>query len=263
MTRKPKSDYSIQTVTNALRLLESFRDRDELGVTELSRRLALHTNNVFRLLATLEEAGYIEQSSDTDRYRLGVRCLEIGQAFSRGDALMRRARPVLADLCGRLRESSHLAVLRDFEVVHLCGEHCDRLVSTSSRVGLRLPAHCTALGKVLLGCAGEAVREEYDRELVELHCLQSRTASTIVDREKLFEHLRAVGSQGFAVDVEECEPGLTCAAAPVYDATGRLVAALSVSAPSFRIDEQTLLDGTVPAVVAGAEELSRGLGYGA
>ena len=71
---KPKSDYSIQTVSNALRLLEAFYEDVELGVSELSRRLALHKNNVFRLLATLEERGYIEQSEDSERYRLGLRC---------------------------------------------------------------------------------------------------------------------------------------------------------------------------------------------
>ena len=73
--RKPKSDYAIQTVVNAMRVLEAFRDEEELGVTEISRRLGLHKNNVFRLLATLEQQGYIEQSSDNERYRLGGRSL--------------------------------------------------------------------------------------------------------------------------------------------------------------------------------------------
>ena len=72
---KPKSDYTIQTVNNALRLLEAFYEEAELGVSELSRRLGLHKNNVFRLLATLEEEGYVEQSQDNERYRLGLRSL--------------------------------------------------------------------------------------------------------------------------------------------------------------------------------------------
>ena len=118
---KPKSDYSIQTVTNALRLLESFFDDDELGVSELSRRLGLHKNNVFRLLATLEQSGYIEQSSRSERYRLGAGCLELGCAFSRSHGLLDCARPLLEDLSQQLQEAAHLAVLRDFEVVHLVG----------------------------------------------------------------------------------------------------------------------------------------------
>ena len=98
MAMKPKSDYSIQTVSNALRMLESFYKSDELGVSELSRRLRLHKNNVFRLLATLEEHGYIEQSLETERYRLGTRCLELSQSFARGNALLQRAHPILNEL---------------------------------------------------------------------------------------------------------------------------------------------------------------------
>ena len=111
MASKPKSDYSIQTVSNALRMLESFYRTDELGVSELVRRLRLHKNSVFRLLATREEHGYIEQSPETERYRLGTRCLELGQGFSRGHALLRRARPVLEELAlkaGELRQQARI-----------------------------------------------------------------------------------------------------------------------------------------------------------
>ena len=160
---KPKSDYTIQTVSNALRLLEVFYDESELGVSDLSRRLGLHKNNVFRLLATLELGGYIEQSAATDRYRLGVRSLELGRAYSRSHSLVERAHPVLKNLVDQLGETTHLGVLRDFDVVHLDGVGPRRLLVTAMRVGQRLPAHCSALGKVLIGCAVDATREEYHR----------------------------------------------------------------------------------------------------
>ena len=92
---KPKSEYSIQTVSNALRVLEVFYEEHEIGVSELSRLLNLHKNNVFRLLATLEESGYIEQSEQSERYRLGVRCLELGRAYLRANSLLHCARPIL------------------------------------------------------------------------------------------------------------------------------------------------------------------------
>ena len=259
--KKSKGDYAIQTVVNAMRLLEAFRDEEELGVTELSHLLGLHKNNVFRLLATLEAQGYIEQSALSDRYRLGVRSLELGQAFLRGRTLLRRARPILMSLANELKESAHVAMLRGFEVVHLDGAQGEQLVLTRLRVGERLPAHCTALGKVLIGCAPENVREAYDHGLAAAGELGARTASTIVDRDKLFEHLRMVANAGFALDLEECEPGLCCAAAPVHDASGRMLAALSVSGPAFRLGEEHLLRGVVPAVIAAAEALSRELGY--
>jgi DNA-binding IclR family transcriptional regulator len=261
--KKPKGEYAIQTVINAMRLLESFRDEEELGVTAIARRLALHKNNVFRLLATLEQQGYIEQNERTERYRLGIRSLELGRAFARSRNLLRRARPVLEDLAASSRESSHLALLRDFEVVHVDGEQSDQLVATGLRVGRRLPSHCTALGKVLLACSPEEVRQQYDQTVVAAHGLEKRTATTIVDPHKLFEHLRTVAVSGFALDVEECETGLSCAAAPVFDADGALVAALSVSGPSFRLTEERLHEEMVPLVVAAAERLSRDLGFGA
>jgi DNA-binding IclR family transcriptional regulator len=258
--RKPKEAYSIQTVVNAMRLLEEFRDEEELGVTELARRLRLHKNNVFRLLATLEQQHYIEQSP-SERYRLGVRSLELGQAFCRSRPLTRRARGFLEDLSARSRESSHLATMRDFDVVHLDGVSSEQLLQTGLRIGARLPVHCTALGKVLLGATREEVREAYDRNVIGAGCLDKRTDATIVDRDKFFEHLSAVAVRGFSVDQEECAPGLCCAAAPVFDADANVVAALSVSGPSVRLGEERLQGEIGPMVMDAAERLSRDLGY--
>jgi DNA-binding IclR family transcriptional regulator len=260
--KKPKSDYAIQTVSNALRLLEAFRDDEEIGVAELARRLGLHKNNVFRLLATLEEQGYIEQSRETERYRLGIGSLELGHAFLRSRSLLARARPILEELCEVTGESVHLGMLHRFEVVHIDGAMPDRLVLTGLRVGRRLPAHCTALGKVMLGLAPDGQLESFDRAVASAGGLEERTPRTIVDPVKFFEHIRTAAGHGFAVDVGECEEGLVCAAAPVHDAEGRAVAALSVSAPGFRTSEDGLIRDLCPQVTAAAECLSHQLGYG-
>jgi len=259
--KKPKSDYVIQTVSHALRLLEEFRAEDELGVTELSRRLNLHKNNVFRLLATLEQRGYIEQSSANERYRLGAKCLELGETFCRSHTLLDQARPILRDLARELGETVHLAQMTSFEVVHVDAQVHQQPILTPSRVGQRLPVHCTALGKVLLGSASECCREVYDQKVAAGRELPQRTRNTIVDPIKFFEQVRTAAGQGFALDVEECEEGLCCAAAPVYDRTGLAVAALSASGPSFRLGADELLNNIVPKVVAAAERLSRDLGY--
>jgi DNA-binding IclR family transcriptional regulator len=259
--KKPKGDYAIQAVVNAIRLLETFRDEEEQGVTPLAKRLDLHKNNVFRLLATLEQLGYIEQCAKSDRYRLGVRSLELGQSFGRSRNLLQRGRQILDELVETCSESTHIGLLRDLQVVHVEGRSPERLVLTGTRVGLALPAHCTALGKVLLGCAPTAVRESFDRKVVAGGNLPMITPATICDPAKFFEHLRTVAVRGFALDLEECEPGLSCAAAPVFDAEGQLVAAISVSGPSFRLPEERLIDEIVPLVVASADQLSRELGF--
>jgi len=259
--KKSKSDYVIQTVSHALRLFEEFRMEDELGVTELSRRLNLHKNNVFRLLATLEQRGYIEQSSANERYRLGAKCLELGETFCRSHSLLDQARPIVRNLAREVGETVHLAQMTSFEVVHVDAQVHQQPVLTPSRVGQRLPVHCTALGKVLLGLAPERSRQSYDEAVAAGRVLSPRTRATIVDATKLFEHVRTVAGQGYALDVEECEEGLSCAAVPVYDRTGLAVAALSISGPSFRLGIDELLRDIVPKLTASADRLSHDLGY--
>jgi IclR family KDG regulon transcriptional repressor len=259
--KKSKGDYVIQTVSHALRLFEEFRTEDELGVTELSRRLNLHKNNVFRLLATLEQRGYIEQSSANERYRLGAKCLELGETFCRSHSLLDQARPILQSLAREASETVHLAQMTSFEVVHVDAQVYHQPILTPSRVGQRLPIHCTALGKVLLGLAPERCRQAYDETVVAGREISPRTRATIVDPTKLFEHLRTVAGQGYALDLEECEEGLSCAAVPVYDRTGLVVAALSVSGPAFRLGVDELIRNIVPKVTASADRLSHDLGY--
>jgi DNA-binding IclR family transcriptional regulator len=260
MTKKPKSDYAIQTVSNALRLLEMFDGEERLGVTELSRRLDLHKNNVFRLLATLEQSGYIEQCAEDDQYRLAVGCLELGHAYARSNALLDRARASLEALAAAVGETAHVGVMRGDEVLHLDGVLPDQMLLTALRLGARLPLHASALGKVLLAHGPEERLEAFDRERIAAG-LEARTPATLVDREKLLEELRAVRTAGSAIDLEECEPGMVCAAAPVHDATGAIVAALSVSAPSVRVSEDDLHRRLVPAVVEAGARLSRQLGW--
>jgi IclR family KDG regulon transcriptional repressor len=261
--RRSKSDYVIQTVTNALRLLEEFRYADQLGVTALARRLGLHKNNVFRLLATLEEAGFVEQVADNESYRLGTACLELGQAFARTRSLTRLGRAALEGLVRDTRETAHLAVLDGFEVVHLDGESAGQLVGTRVRTGERLPAHACALGKAILACGEPTEWERIDREWVRTDGLRALTAATITDRDKFFEHLRGAAGFGFAIDLEESVEGLCCAAAPVRDAGGRVVGALSISAPVFRAGPDVMHERLVPAVAAAARGLSRRLGAAA
>src|SRR5260370_16000257 len=113
MVRREKTNYVIQSVAHSLDVLEQFfGEADELGVTELSKRLKLHKNNVFRLLATLEARGYIEQNKTNENYRLGVKCLLMGRRYIHHIGLARQAPPILADRAQKSRESAVLAILR-------------------------------------------------------------------------------------------------------------------------------------------------------
>lgn len=257
MVKRDKSNYIIQSVAHALDVLEEFKgDAIELGVTELSKKLKLHKNNIFRLLATLEARGYIEQNKSTENYRLGLKSLELGQTFIRQMGLLRQARSTLEELASRANETSYLAIMRSNDVIYLDVVEANQTVRVASRVGLRLPPFCTAVGKVLIASDSE---EELRKKLPE-H-LEKRTDKTITDAKVLIEHLKKVHKQGYALDDEEYEEGVRCIAAPVRDYTGNVVAAISISGPAMRMTDKKIVDDLVQAVRDGGEEVSRRLGF--
>src|SRR5215510_2156476 len=146
MVRREKSNYMIQSVSHALDVMEQFNGNvDEIGVTELSKRLKLHKNNVFRLLATLEARGYIEQNRATENYRLGIKCLHLGRRYIHQMGLVRQARPILGDLARQCRETAYVAIARRDGVVPLeAAEADDRSVRITPPIGMTLPLYCTA-----------------------------------------------------------------------------------------------------------------------
>jgi len=280
---RPKSEYAIQTVMNAFRMLEVFDGAVAIGVSDVARNLGLHKNNAFRLLATLELAGYVQQSADSELYHLGPRCLELAHAFARNHPFASLARPVLEELVGETGETAHLGILREQEVAHLDAVLPSQLLLTGSRVGERLPAHCTAIGKallvgalekpVLLAQAGSGRGEGGARRAavpaaapassasgIGAWKLERFTDSTITDGTKLLDEVRAGQLRGYALDLEEYAPGLHCVAAPVRDASERVVAALSLSGPAQRLSRERAESDGARAVVAAANRLSRALG---
>jgi IclR family transcriptional regulator, KDG regulon repressor len=255
--RRDKTNYIIQSVSHALDVIEQFDgERDELGVTELSKRLKLHKNNVFRLLATLEARGYIEQNKATDNYRLGIRCLQIGQNYLGQIGLLRQARAILEETAHSCHETTFVAVLRRGVAVPLDAVESDLAVRLVSRVGEALPLYCTAVGKVQLAFASE----DEQRELLP-EPLTKFTDRTITDRQVLSQHLKEVLGKGYAVDNGEHVAEATSVAAPVRDYTRNVVGSLAISAPSYRLSAQRLAGEIAPLVLKAASALSTRLGF--
>jgi DNA-binding IclR family transcriptional regulator len=258
MAKKEKSEYLIQSVSHALDLLEQFHDEvDELGVTELSKRLKLHKNNVFRLLATLESRGYIEQNKVTENYRLGLKTLELGQTFVRQMGLLRQSRPVLEALVRECNETSYVAILKDFHIIYLDVVETDLTVRVVPRVGSRLPAYCTAAGKVQIAYMSEEDLEQY----LPTKDIKAMTPNTIIDRDLLKKQLRRVVEDGYAIDDEELDVGVRCVSAPIRDYTRRIIGAVSISGPSMRLSLERIDKELVPLAKRAAEEISAKLGF--
>lgn len=258
MARKEKSEYIIQAVDHALDLLEQFQgDVDELGVTELSKRLKLHKNNVFRLLATLESRSYIEQNRVTENYRLGLKTLELGQTFIKQMGLLRQSRPVLEALVKECNETTYVAILKESHIVYLDVVETDLTVRVVPRVGSRLPAYCTAAGKIQLAFMTD---EELDHYLPAKE-LKGYTPNTITDRDTFKAHLTKIAEQGYAVDNEEMDIGVCCVAAPIRDYTRRIIGAVSISGPSMRFSSERMEKELIPLVKRAGEDISTKLGY--
>lgn len=258
MVKKDKSEYIIQAVSHALDLLEQFHDDvDELGVTELSKRLKLHKNNVFRLLATLESRGYIEQNKATENYRLGLKSLELGQTFIKQMGLLRQAKPILERMVEESNETSYVAIYKDNHIVYLDVVETNLTVRVVSRVGSRLPAYCTASGKVHMAFMSD---EELDELLAKLSFVQ-HTPTTITQPDELRAELAKIRDQGYAFDNEELDLGVRCIAAPIRDYTRRIVGAISISGPTMRVSNERSESELVPLVLQASDELSTRLGY--
>jgi IclR family transcriptional regulator, KDG regulon repressor len=259
--RRPKQDYTIQSVIHALDILEAFKGaaKEDLGVTELSESLSLHKNNVFRLLATLETRGYIEQNKTTGNYRLGIKTFEMGQVFLVQTGLIKQARPVMEEVLARCNETVYLAVLRNEKIVYMDIAETTHSVRVADRVGAVLPAYCTSVGKALLAYLS---REELDKIFPKTK-FEKFTDNTICERSELYSHLKEVAARGYALDLEEYEEEVFCVSAPVMDYTGKAVAAICVSGPGYRMGMERIIKELLPLTLKGAAEISKRLGHNA
>jgi DNA-binding IclR family transcriptional regulator len=256
MVRREKSNYTIQSVSHALDVLEQFSgESDELGVTELSKRLKLHKNNVFRLLATLEARGYIEQNKATENYRLGVRCLRLGQRFVSQLGLLRQARPVMRALAQGSRETAIIAVVRNGAIVPLDAVETEQAVRLVSRIGDTQPLHCTAVGKLYLALGDEVLRNSLP------DALEKYTEKTIVDRGVLNNQLNKISEHGYAVEIGEHVEDVRAVAVPIRDYTRTVVGSLALAGPGYRLSQERIEKEIVPLIVKAGRDLSSRLGY--
>ena len=258
MIKRKKSEYIIQSVDHAFDVLEAFRaDDPELGVTQLAKLLNLHKNNVFRILATLESRGYVEQNAHTGNYRLGLKAFEAGQAYLRHTSLLSVAHPEMEALSTDIRENTYLAVMRGDYVFYLDEVIADQTIQVISRLGTRVSPHCTATGKVFLAFLEDSIVED----LLENMVLEKMTDRTITDKRKLRAEIRKVRDSGYGEDHEEWTEGLKCIAAPILDYYGKIQGTISISGPSDRLPEDRINEKLIPAVVDRAREVSRKMGY--
>jgi IclR family transcriptional regulator, KDG regulon repressor len=221
----------LNSAANALRALECLVEQGEAGVSEIGRHLGVTVGTSHRILVTLVELGFAEQNPATRRYRPSSKVLSLAQQM-RGRVNARdRVHLHLVELVQAVRESAHLAVLDEGLVLYIDKVASDQSFGIEFRVGSRLPAHSTALGKALL-----AFDDEIELETVIKQSEASEHVDRPVDRGRLQRALRTVRAEGVAEDRGEFMSDVRCVAAPIRGRHGHVVAAIDISAPRSRFD---------------------------
>ena len=260
-SRSQKPNNLVQTIERTSLILDILGQSSQgISIRDLSEKIDLPKGTTHRLVSSLTYFGYARQDSKTRNYFLGFKLVELGNLLLSQLDLRKEAEPFLRDLAERTKETVHMVFLDRGEIVYIDKVELDHNPSglrMASRVGLRNPAHSSAVGKVLLS----HLPEEELNLLIKEKGLPKRTENTITDPIQLKEHLKAVRAQGCAVDDEENERGIRCIAAPICNEAGKAVAAISISGPAFRITKKVIQEILKKEVMETAYQISQRLGY--
>lgn len=249
----------VQSVERVLNILEVMAGEGApITVTELAEKVKLKISTVHRLLTTLLHRGYVEQEDD-NKYRLGLKLMEIGNAVLYYSDIRTVARPYLEELVERCNETVNLAILDDIDVVYIDQVESKNLIIVKmlAQVGNRGPVHCTSSGKALLAFLPPEKMEETITRLE----LVKYTNETITDLDNLRKELKRVRADGFAVDWGEREEHVRCIAAPIFNYEGRVVASVSISGPSTRITTYYMKNELVDLIRETAKKISHKMGF--
>jgi len=244
MVKREKANYLIQSVSHAIDVLEQLASSSgEVGVTELSKNLKLHKNNVFRLLATLELRGYVEQNRDSEDYRLGVKALHLGQAYLAQSSLVAKAMPILRKLSEEVGETVNLAVLQNGYIQFPVSIESKRPVKVTARKAVSFLAKQCSVGRLLTAQLPDEILAEV---------LAGNTPQEAAIRNQLND----LRTSGRAIDRGAIETDVISISKIVRDDMNEVVGAVEVLIPQYRAK----IDDTLPLVEKAAEELTIALG---
>ena len=243
-----KINERIKSIDKTLDLLEFLSaDEQETGITEINKKLHMGLSTVHRILTTLKSRGYVIQNQQTKKYRLGIKLFTLGFAVQSTKRLIEITKPYLRQLSQSTNETVNLAILEGKEVIYLAKAESSEVLTTNISVGTILPAHCTALGKVLLAFISDQELDILYKADEPLPCLTSKSISSL---EELKKNLKKVKEQGCAIDREEYKVGINCFAAPVMNNEGIAIMAISITAPAsrFTLDEMEKIKGKLMTI---------------
>ncbi len=252
---KQKETYSVsRTVQKVFHLLELLAEIQPAKPADLSRRLELSRSNIYRLLATLENLGYVTKDNKS-HYLLSFKLFTLGNSVPSNNYLSEIASPYLARLASKSLETVNLAVMYEKEVLYINKVDSPHHLRLDKPIGKTDPLYCTALGKTLLSGLDDSEIHDFLQSVK----LTPYTRNTILQPEKLFNSLRVIRSQGYAIDSEELMEGVNCVAAPIRDHYNKIIAAIGISGPSVRLTKRKI-EQFIPSLIEASVSISKQLG---
>ncbi|MHB1654355.1 MAG: IclR family transcriptional regulator [Desulfitobacteriaceae bacterium] len=252
-----KERYVIRAAERTLQILNCFQgESEELSISDIAGLVGLPKSSVHRFLVTMELNGFIEVNPLSHNYCLGSKIISLGSLAISRVKLAEKGQPYLLQLSKSVQATVHIVVMNQGEGIYI-GKVEERHSIISSYVGKRVPLHCTAVGKVLLGSLSSEEIDDLYQDPKKLKCY---TQNTITDLKLLKEHVQEVCKNGYALDNEEIEEGLRCVAAPVKNHEGRTIAAISVSSFTQKFSTDRLPE-IIDQVQTTATKISKAVGY--
>jgi len=249
----------VQSLGRAFAILEEIaRHREGVGLADLSKLVGLHNSTTFHLAKTMVSLGYIRREKDSKRYRVGRPLFALAASALDEIEMVNVATPALEDLSRETGESSHFAVRMGDAVVVIARTSGPGAFHLTDRVGVLRPAHCTALGKVILASLRQ---DQLERFLARVE-LKPSTAHTITESPVLLREIAEIRRSGIAYDDGEFNLEVRCVAVPVKDFTGQIIGALGISGPIWRLSNQ-VMQSRAKTVQAASNRLSAAFGSGA
>ncbi|OBR66615.1 IclR family transcriptional regulator [Paenibacillus oryzae] len=247
----------IQALDRALQIIDLFDEQHkEYKLSEISAAMNLHKSTVHSLLKTLQIHRYIVQDQESGKYRLGIRFIEKGELLLKQFDIVEIARPHLRALSIATSQTTHLVIMDGVEGIYIDKVEGQKAAIRYSRIGRRVPLHSSAVGKVLTAFRPG---DEQARMLAG-YTFVKHTDKTIDSVDGFLEELKRVEKQGYGIDNEENEPGVRCAAAPIFNHNGQVIAAMSVSTMVAHVDDDEL-ERLIELLRQATSEISRQLGY--
>lgn len=250
--------YVINSILRAAQVLEAFDfEKNSYRFSELERKLGFNKSSMKRVLASLEQAGFLQRDPNSKEYSLTHRLFKIGSVYRYSLDLYKVAVPFLWDLCKEMKETVHLGTLNDYQVFYVTKIEAPQSISLTSRIGATVPSYATAIGKALLAFQSD----EWIEQFLKTVRLERHTPNTICDPDELRFHLKRIREQGFAIGHGERQEDTISAGAPIFGADGKVIAGVGVAGPAFRISRERIIEEIAPAVKETTRQISIRMGY--